>query len=102
MIKGILNGILKMLLAILNIVLLPINALIENIFPSMANAIQTFTDFINNVLGNNMVFFFHLLPPIFRGLLITWFTFVISYYSIYYTYKGILKIWEIIQKIIFW
>lgn len=102
MIKGILNGILKMLLAILNIVLLPINALIENIFPSMANAIQTFTDFINNVLGNNMVFFFHLLPPIFRGLLITWFTFVISYYSIYYTYKGILKIWEIIQKIKFW
>lgn len=91
-----------MILKILNIVLIPINALIENIFPDMASAIQTFTNFINNVLGNNLVFFFKLLPPIFRGLLFTWFTFVIAYYSIYYTYKGILKIWEVIQKIKFW
>lgn len=102
MIKALLKGILKMILSILNIVLIPINTLIENVFPDMASAIQTFTNFINNILGNNMVFFFHLLPPIFRSLLFTWFTFVIAYYSIYYTYKGILKIWEVIQKIKFW
>ena len=102
MINAIINGLLKLLLMILNIVLLPINTLIENVFPDMASAIQTFNNFISNVLGNNMVFFFHLLPPIFRTLLFTWFTFVISYYSIYYTYKAILKIWEIIQKIKFW
>lgn len=102
MIKGILKGILKMILAVLNIVLLPINALIENVFPSMATAIQNFTSFLNNVVGNNLVYFFHILPPIFRSLLITWFTFVIAYYGIYYTYLGILKIWDIIQKIKFW
>lgn len=102
MIKGILKGILKMILRILNIVLIPINTLIENIFPSMADAITTFTNFVNNILGNNLTYFFHLLPPIFRNLLVIWFTFVIAYYSIYYTYKGILKIWEIIQKIKFW
>lgn len=102
MIKALINGLLKLLLMILNIVLLPINALIENVFPDMANAIQTFTDFLNNILGNNMVFFFHLLPPIFRSLLVIWFTFVISYYTIYYTYLAILKIWTIIQKIKFW
>lgn len=102
MIKGILKGILKMILKVLNIVLIPINTLIANVFPSMDTAIQTFTNFINNVIGNNLVFFFHILPPIFRTLLFTWFTFVIAYYSIYYTYKGILKIWEIIQKIKFW
>lgn len=102
MIKALINGILKLLIMILNIVLLPINALIENIFPDMASAIQTFTNFLNNVVGNNMAYFFHLFPPIFRNLLVIWFTFVIAYYSIYYTYKGILKIWEIIQKIKFW
>ena len=102
MIKKLLKGILKMILKILNIVLIPINSLIENVFPDMSNAIQTFTNFVNNVLGTNLSFFFHLLPPIFRTLLFTWFTFVIAYYSIYYTYKGILKIWEIIQKIKFW
>lgn len=102
MIKAIINGLLKLLIMVLNIVLLPINTLIENVFPSMSSAIQTFNDFINNVLGTNMVYFFQLLPPIFRGLLITWFTFVISYYTIYYTYLAILKIWAIIQKIKFW
>lgn len=102
MIKAILNGILKMLIAILNLILLPINLLIENIFPSMTSAIQTFNNFVTNTLGNNMVFFFHLLPPIFRSLLVTWFTFVIAYYSIYYTYLAIIKIWAIIQKIKFW
>lgn len=102
MIKGILNGILKMILAILNIVLLPINALIENIFPNMASAITNFTNFLNNVIGNNLVYFFHILPPIFRSTLVIWFTFVIAYYGIYYTYLGILKIWAIIQKIKFW
>lgn len=102
MIKALLKGILKMIMKLLNIFLIPINALIENLFPDMANAIQTFNNFITNVLGNNLVFFFQLLPPIFRGLLFIWFTFVIAYYSIYYTYKGILKIWDIIQKIKFW
>lgn len=102
MIKAIINGLLKLLIMVLNIVLLPINTLIENVFPSMSSAIQTFNNFINNVLGTNMVYFFQLLPPIFRSLLVTWFTFVIAYYTIYYTYLAILKIWAIIQKIKFW
>lgn len=102
MIKALLKGILKMLVFVLNIILLPINALIENVFPSMAEAIQTFTNFLNNVIGNNMVYFFHLFPPIFRNLLVIWFTFVISYYTIYYSYLAILKLWAIIQKVKFW
>ena len=102
MIKSLLNGILKVILMLLNIILIPINSLIENVFPSMVSAIQTFTNFINNIIGNNLVYFFHLFPPIFRSLLIIWFTFVIGYYTIYYTYLAILKIWDIIQKIKFW
>lgn len=91
-----------MILKILNLFLIPVNALIENLFPDMSSAITTFTGFVNNVLGNNLSFFFHLLPPIFRTLLFTWFTFVVAYYTIYYTYIGILKIWDVIQKIKFW
>lgn len=91
-----------MITSLLNLFLLPINALIENIFPSMSNAIQTFNNFVNNYLGNNLAYFFSMLPPIFKSILFIWFTFVISYYSVYYTYKAILKIWDIIQKIKFW
>lgn len=102
MIKSILNALLKMLIKLINLFLLPVNLLIENVFPSMANAIQTFNNFITNVLGNNMVYFFHLLPPTFRSLLVIWFTFVIAYYTIYYTYLAIVKVLAIIQKIKFW
>ena len=102
MIKSILNGILKMILKVIGIVLIPIDTLISNLFPSMTNAITTFTNFVNNVLGNNLVYFFHLLPPTFRSLLVIWFTLVIGYYSVYYTYLAIIKIFAIIQKIKFW
>ena len=54
MAKAILKAILKMITSLLNIVLLPINALIENIFPSMSTAIQSFTNFVNNVVGGNI------------------------------------------------
>lgn len=102
MIKALLNGILNVITSLLNIFLLPINALIENIFPDMSSAISTFNNFINNYVGGTLSYFFSILPPIFRGLLVLWFTFVIAYYSIYYSYLAIIKIWSIIQKIKFW
>lgn len=102
MIKALLNGLLSIITSLLNIFLLPINALIENVFPDMANSISTFNSFINTYVGGTLSYFFSILPPTFRGLLVLWFTFVISYYSVYYTYTGIIKIWSIIQKIKFW
>lgn len=102
LIKALLNGILNVITSLLNIFLLPINALIENIFPDMSSAISTFNNFINNYVGGTLSYFFSILPPIFRGLLVLWYTFVIAYYSVYYSYLAIIKIWSIIQKIKFW
>lgn len=102
MIKAILNGILKMIAKVLDIFLTPINLLIENLFPDMSNAISTFVTFISTYLGNGLSYFFGLLPPLFRNTLIIWITFVIGYYGVYYTYVGILKIWNVIQKLKFW
>lgn len=102
LINALLKGILSVITSLLNIFLLPINALIENVFPDMSNAIGTFNTFINQYVGGTLSYFFSILPPIFRGILVIWFTFVIAYYGIYYTYLGILKIWNIIQKIKFW
>jgi len=102
MIKSILNGLLQMVISILNIFLTPINALFENLFPDMTNAISTFNTFVSTYIGGTLSFFFSILPPIFRSLLVIWFTFVVGYYTIYYTYLGIIKIFNIIQKIKFW
>lgn len=102
MIKGILNGLLKMIISVLNIFLIPVNALFENLFPDMTNSINTFVSFVNTYVGSFLSYFFSILPPIFRNILVIWLTFVIGYYTIYYTYLGIIKIFNIIQKIKFW
>lgn len=102
MIKALLNGLLSIITSLLNIFLLPVNALLENVFPDMSNAISTFNTFVNTYVGGTLSYFFSILPPTFRNILALWFTFVIAYYGIYYTYTGIIKIWSIIQKIKFW
>lgn len=102
MIKAFLNGILKVITSLLNVFLLPINTLLGALFPDMTNAISTFTNFINTYVGGTLSYFFSILPPTFRSLLVLWFGFVIGYYTIYYTYLAIIKIFNIIQKIKFW
>lgn len=102
MINAILNGLLGIIQTLLNVLLAPINLLFANIFPDMTSAISTFTTFVNTYIGSNLAWFFSLLPPTFRSLLGLWFTFVIAYYSIYYTYIAAIKIFGIIQKIKFW
>lgn len=101
-INAIINGFLNVITSLLNIFLLPINVLIDNLFPNMSSAIVTFNSFVQTYVGGNLSYFFSILPPIFRGLLILWLTFLVSYYSIYYTYLSIVKLWTIIQKIKFW
>lgn len=102
MIKALLSGILKIITSLLNVFLMPINALLENLFPDMSNAISTFTSFVNTYVGGSLAYFFSILPPTFRSLLVLWLGFIIGYYTIYYTYLAIIKIFDIIQKIKFW
>lgn len=102
MFKALLNGILNTISSFLGLILSPINSLFNNLFPDMSNAIGTFNTFVDTYIGNNLAWFWSLFPPIFRNCLTIWFTFVVSYYGIYFSYKGIIKIWEIIQKIKFW
>lgn len=102
MIKAIINGIMSLVSSILDIVLLPVNTLIENIFPDMSNAISTFTTFIQTYIGGTLGYFFSILPPITRSIIIMWFTFLITYYGVVWSYSLIMKIWNVIQKIKFW
>lgn len=102
MIKALINGLLNLLGSVIGLVLTPINSLVANLFPSMSNAIATFNTFVSRYVGGTLSYFFSLLPPIFRNLLVIWLTFVIGYYGVIYTYLGVKKLWEVIQKIKFW
>lgn len=102
MIKALLNGILKMIINLVDIFLLPINALFANLFPDMSTAIGNFNTFIDTYIGGSLGYFFSLFPPIFRSILVIWLTFLIAYYTFHYGYVAVIKIWNIIQKIKFW
>lgn len=102
MIKAILNGLLSALTGVVTFLLTPVNALVENLFPDMANAIATFNNFVDTYLGSNLAYFFSMFPPIFKSLLVLFFTFCIAYYTVHFTYTALVKIFTIIQKVKFW
>ena len=102
LVSVLLQGILNIITSVLDVLLYPINLLFANIFPDMTDALFIFTGFLNNYVGSNLAWFFSLLPPNFRSLLILWFTFVIAYYSIYYTYRISIRVFSLIQKLKFW
>ena len=102
MIKAILNGILNALTGVVSFLLTPINSLVANLFPSMANAIATFNSFVSNYLGSNLTYFFSMFPPIFKSLLVLFITFCIGYYTVHFTYTALVKIFNVIQKVKFW
>lgn len=102
MIKAILNGLLGALTGVVNFLLTPVNSLISNLFPNMAQAIATFNNFVNTCLGSNLSYFFSMFPPVFKTLLVLFLTFCIGYYTVYFTYVTIIKIFNIIQKVKFW
>lgn len=102
MINAIIKGIFSLLISLLNVILLPINALVENLLPDLTNLINTFNLFITTFFNEKLGYFFHFLPPITSTVIILWLTIVIGYYTIFYSYLAISKIWTLIQKIKFW
>lgn len=102
MIKAIFNGLFKMINKLISVIFQPLNSLILALFPNFMNIISTFDNFVQNYIGSNLAYFINIFPPIFRTVLFVAIEFMISYYTFSLTYKGITKIYGIIQKIKFW
>lgn len=102
MIKAIINGIMSLVTSIINVVLLPINALIGNIFPDFSSAISQFNSFVQTYVGGSISYFASILPPITRNIIGIWLTFLVVYYGVVWSYTLVVKIYNVIQKIKFW
>lgn len=79
--KAILTAILKFIGVLISIIMIPFNALIEAVLPDLSSSIQTFNSAINIYFTNNIAWFFNLIPPNTRFLIIIMLTFTISYYT---------------------
>lgn len=102
MAKAIMKVIMKLVSSIVDIVLIPINALISGIFPDFSSAISNFTTFVNTYVGGTIGYFASILPPITRSIIGLWLTFLVTYYGVVWSYSLITKIYNVIQKIKFW
>lgn len=102
MAKILFNVFFKIITSFVNIILAPINALIVNLFPSLATIINAFNSAVVIYVGGGISYFMNLIPPTSRTLIILWVTILLSYYGIILGYHLIVKILHIIKKIKVW
>lgn len=102
MIKAILKGIMSLVSSIVGLILTPINALINGIFPDMSVYISNFNNFIHSNIFTPLSWVASFIPTGVKTLLLLWLSFLITYYTIIWTYTGIIKIYNVIRKVKFW
>lgn len=102
MAKAIFSVLLKFIKSVADIILAPINLLVVNLLPDLSSLISTFNSAVNQVVGTNLAFFAHLLPPITKNLILIYLGFLITYYTITLSAHAILKVINIIKAIKIW
>lgn len=87
---------------LVNVVLTPINLLIDGLFPSFAGLINNFNYVLNNYLGTGIRYFFSILPSGVRTMVLLYLSILVSYYTITISVHAILKLYTVIKNIKFW
>lgn len=102
MAKALFSVLFKVIKAIANVILAPINLLVVNLLPNFSSLIATFNNAVSTFINNGVMFFFNILPSNARALVILWLTFLVSYYSISLSIHFILKVYKLIKQIKIW
>ena len=102
MAKAIFKVFFGLIMTVTNIVLAPINLLINGLFPDLSQLIYKFNVALNTYLGGSLAWFFNIIPSSVRSLIIIYLTILISYYTISISVHAILKVYRIIKNIKFW
>lgn len=101
MFQALFKIIFNLLATIIQVVLLPINTLINNALPDLTYYINWFTENLSTLFVN-FSWFINILPPISRSILIFGIDILVVKYTIYMSTHLVIKIWNLFQKIKFW
>lgn len=102
MAKALFNVFFNIIKSIVNVVLTPINLIVANFFPNLTTIINSFNSALNLYLGGGLAYFFNLIPPTSRTLILLYLSILLAYYTGIFAYHIILKVFQIIQKIKIW
>lgn len=102
MFKALFNVLFSVITGLVNIVLAPINLLAATLLPDFTEMIATWYHVLNNIIGNGFTYFFSILPPHCRGVIVLYLTFLISFYTVSISAHAILKVYTIIKNMKIW
>ena len=101
MFKALFNIILNLLASLVQLVCYPFNLLIENALPDLSTKITLFTSNVQNIFGN-FAWIIDILPDTFLDILLFIVTLEIAKYTCYVSLHGVIKVWNLFQKLKFW
>ena len=101
MFKFLFNVIINMLATVIQIICLPINAIITNAMPDLSSQITNVSNTIGSVF-NSLNWAIGLVPSIIIETLLFIITIEIAKHSIFLSTHTLIKVWNVLQKIKFW
>lgn len=101
MFKVLFNVIINMLATVIQIICLPINAIITNTMPDLTSQITNVSNTIGSVF-NSLNWAIGLVPPIIIETLLFIITIEIAKHTIFLSTHTLVKVWNVLQKIKFW
>lgn len=102
MFKVFFNIFFGIITTIANIILLPINAIVNNMFPDLSIYIQQFTQGVTTIFTGTLGFFGNLLPPITKDLILLYLSILIINYTLSISVHAIVKVIHVIRAIKIW
>lgn len=101
MFKALFNIIFNLLATLVQLVCLPLNTLIDNLLPDLAEKISYLTSKFP-VVFQNLAWFVNILPTYTRTIFLFAINVIIVKYTIYMSVHAIIKVWNLFQKLKFW
>lgn len=101
MFKALFNIIFNLLATIIQIVMYPINLIIDNALPDLSDKISYLSSNFPTIF-NNISWFINILPSYTRSILLFAINIMIVKYTIYIGTRAVIKVWNLFQKLKFW
>lgn len=101
MFKALFNIIFNLLATLVQVVMLPLNTIIDGALPDLSSKITWLTSAATS-LFDKIEWFINIFPPMTRSVILFSFEILIVKYTIYIATNGITKVWNLFQKLKFW
>lgn len=102
MIKLFFKLLLALITGIVNVFLLPINALISNVFPDFTTLVANFTTGIQVFLTDTVSYFSNFLPPLTKELILLYLSILLIHYTLSISVHAIMKVIHVIKAVKIW